>query len=399
MEVLISGLTIGESYFFRDEAQFAALRDTIFPAIVESNRLSKKLRIWSAGCATGAEPYSLAILLTRHFGQQLEGWDIAIHATDLNRNFLDLAASGKFRAWALRATPDELKRSCFSWDGSVWTIDPQYKQWISFDRLNLADGHFVAPWNPCTIDLILCRNVMIYFWEDVNLQLIRRFHHALGPDGWLLVGGTEHNANRFSSFRTVDHQGARFYQKVAPSTALAEPSVNALPSAGLGAPASFLETSPATLSPLPLLTAGGEEPRPTTGSAAAPTDDLRELANRGDWLAASECAQTLLTSNQMNPVFHFYRALISRNLGTPDESEQSLRQAIYLDRNFALAHFHLALALQQRSDKSGAARSFGNVLRILEPLPEESIVMPGPEITVGRLRGLAKLHLGKAGQS
>ena len=121
MEILIAQLMIGETYFFRDEAQFAAIRDVILPDILERNK-SRQLRIWSAGCSTGAEPYSLAILLAQQLGDRISDWQISIHATDLNRGYLSEAAEGKFRAWALRSTSDDIKRDCFSNDGSVWSI-------------------------------------------------------------------------------------------------------------------------------------------------------------------------------------------------------------------------------------------------------------------------------------
>src|SRR5580658_8456956 len=107
-------LTIGETYFFRDEDQFAAIRDVIFPDILQRKRFSRQLRIWCAGCANGAEAYSLAILLKRELADRIAGWQVGIDATDLNRSSLAQAAAGRFRAGALRSTSDRVKRECFS---------------------------------------------------------------------------------------------------------------------------------------------------------------------------------------------------------------------------------------------------------------------------------------------
>jgi chemotaxis protein methyltransferase CheR len=104
---------------------------------------------------------------------RIAGWRIAIDATDLSRGYLAQAEAGRFRGWALRTTSDEIKQECFSREGSIWTIDPRYKEWISFQRVNLAQSDFSTPWAvDARFDLILCRNVMIYFSQEVNRRLL-----------------------------------------------------------------------------------------------------------------------------------------------------------------------------------------------------------------------------------
>jgi chemotaxis protein methyltransferase CheR len=373
MDVLIERMTIGETCFFRDPEQFAAIRDAILPDILERNKSSRQLRIWSAGCATGAEPYSLAILLMREMPDRIAGWQIEIDATDLNRTFLARAAKGKFRAWALRSTPEDVKRECFSNEGLDWTIHPQYRQWISFRRLNLNGNeiHARAPY-----DLILCRNVMIYFAPETSRRLVRKFHGSLGDQGWLVVGASEHNRENYAGFRALNAIGAKFYQKMiapAPETPIAE--------APLPLP---IVPKPAVLRPVP--------PKP----APADLEGLRLLADRGDWQGASEYSRALLTQGQLDPAVHFYRALILENLGTPKEPERSLRRAIYLDQSFALAHYHLGVALKRDRKMLPAARSFGNVLKALENIPGHVMVLHGAGVTVTALKELARMQLGDA---
>ena len=197
MELLTGQLTIGETYFFRDEDQFAAIRDVILPDILQRNRATNELRIWSAGCSTGAEPYSLAILLADEMAPQIAGWKVSIYASDLNRSFLAQAAAGKYRASALRATSEQRKRDCFSHQGLVWTLDSRYKERVTFHHLNLAQSQFPTPWQGGThLDLILCRNVMIYFAPEVNRRLIAEFHRPLEVGGWLVVGASEYSLAR-----------------------------------------------------------------------------------------------------------------------------------------------------------------------------------------------------------
>jgi chemotaxis protein methyltransferase CheR len=382
MDVLIARLTIGETYFFRDEAQFDAIRNIILPDVLERNQSSKRLRIWSAGCATGAEPYSLAILLARELGHRIDGWQIGIDATDLNRGFLAQAAEGKFRAWAIRSTSDEVKRECFSKDGLVWTIHPRYKQWISFHHMNLVASEFRTPWPDGTLfDLILCRNVMIYFTPEVNRRLIGQLHNSLADDGWLVVGASEHGLDCYQSFRTSDVTNARIYQKLPPALVLQEVTP--------------LEVAPLEVTPLEVRPPE-VAPEPVAEPARADLEGLRQLADRGDWQGAAEYGQALLSRDVLNPQIHFYQALIFENLGRAAEAQRWLRQAIYLDRNFALAHYQLGLALERERQTPAAARSFGNVLKVLASTPDDAIVTAGSGLTATGLKELARTHLEKS---
>jgi chemotaxis protein methyltransferase CheR len=387
MDVLIAQLTIGETYFFRDEEQFAAIRDVILPDILARKRCSKQLLIWSAGCATGAEPYSLAILLERQLGVGMSGWQIRIHATDLNRTFLTQAAAGKFRAGALRSTSDAVKRECFVKEGLTWTIHPRYKQWILFHQMNLMESDFSTSFPAGThFDLIVCRNVMIYFSREVNGRLISQFHQSLGDGGWLVVGAAESNMDNLKMFSGVNAAGARLFQKMPFPSGLLE----AGPQADDPQPRSTSE--PAAAAP-----AGHSPPRHSQPDpllvVPADLDGLRRLADHGDWQGAAEYGKQLLSQNGLNAEVHFYHALIFEKLGIVDEPEISLRHAIYLDRKFALAHYHLGLALKRGGQLAAAERCFGNVVKVLAGLPDIAIVTAGAGVTVTGLKELAKMHL------
>lgn len=279
MEVLIAQLTIGESYFFRGKEQFAAIRDLILPEILERKQSSMELRIWSAGCATGAEPYSLAIMLARDLADRIAGWRITIHATDINRGFLAQAAEGNFRPSALRATSDEVKRTCFSNDGRIWTIHPRYKQWISFHYLNLIEGDFSTPLTASTrFDLILCRNVLIYFTPQVRRRLIGQFHQSLRDEGWLVVGAAEFDLESYKAFNTVNAVGATLYQKSAFPFQQREAAPKMAPSPPPTHPVVVFQPTP----------------KPPAGPILPNVKGLRQLADRGDWQHAAEYGRRLL---------------------------------------------------------------------------------------------------------
>ena len=377
MEALVAQLTIGETYFFRGKEQFAAIRDLILPEILERKQSSMELRIWSAGCATGAEPYSLAIMLARDLADRIAGWQISIHATDINRIFLAQAAEGKFRPSALRATSDEVKRACFSNDGRIWTIHPRYKQWISFHYLNLIDGDFSTPLTASTrFDLILCRSVLLYFTPQVRRRMIGQFHQSLGEEGWLVVGAAESDLESYKVFKAVNAVGAMLYQKSA-------------------SPRGQREAAPqmASNTPTHAMVAVQSTPRPPAGPITPDMEGLRQLADSGDWQHAAEYGRRLLILDSLNPEIHFYTALILEHLGIMDESERALRHAIYLDRHFALAHYHLGLALKRAGQWHGAELSFENVMKTLAGMADGAMVTAGPGVTVTGLKDLARMHL------
>jgi len=187
LDELVADLTIGETYFFRHEEQFDALRRTILPDIIRRNAPRRQIRIWSAGCATGAEAYSISILLRREFAGQLAGWDVSIVGTDINRRFLAQAREGHFGDWALRGTGEEIKSTCFLQSARSWRIRDEYREGIALQYHNLVKHPYPSLLhNLAAFDLILCRNVMIYFSHEVIQDCINRFWNSLVDGGWLL---------------------------------------------------------------------------------------------------------------------------------------------------------------------------------------------------------------------
>ena len=135
---------------------------------------------------------------------QLSGWDVTILGTDINRRSLACARDGRFENWAFRATPDNLKHECFSKEESLWSLKTDYKKGVSFQYHNLVEHPFPSiVHNLSAFDLIVCRNVMIYFGPELRQRMIERFYQCLVPGAWLLVGPTEPNMTCFTSFRSV----------------------------------------------------------------------------------------------------------------------------------------------------------------------------------------------------
>jgi len=403
-DAVIAELTIGETYFFRHREQFEAIRDILIPDVIGRKKDSKRLRIWSAGCATGAEAYSIAILLKEELSHQLAGWDVSILGTDINREFLALAAAGKYEEWAFRSCPEDLKRRCFSPSAKSWVIAPEFKKCVSFQHHNLVKHAFPSLLhNLAAFDLILCRNVMIYFSAEIIRKLVGQFERSLVEGGWLLVGHSEPNVEFFQSFRTLNRPGATLYQRIG------EPEGGALSAA-----ISLQPKRPSTSLEKGLPTWRATSPSPkvdfekrTAISAVTPTRakleqveaikpelaSIRRLANQGRWDTAARSCEELLQREKLNAVAQFYYALVLEQIGQHAETERSLRRAIYLDRNFILAHYCLGLCLQKKGDATGAARCFRNVLKLLSPLEPSHLFVEGDGVTASELSEITTMHL------
>jgi len=211
---LIKKVTIGETYFFRDTDYIEALRHNILPDLIARHQNDHTLRLWSAGCASGEEPYTLAILL-RQILSDINQWKILILATDINRHSLSQAAAGCYRAWSFRETDPAVRASYFSSEGDTFILDPSVRKMVTFAYLNLAeDGYPSFTQQMSDFDLILCRNVTIYLPKSLIHEIANRFYQCLSDDGWLMVGPSETHLEIYSQFQTLNFHGAIAYQKV-----------------------------------------------------------------------------------------------------------------------------------------------------------------------------------------
>jgi chemotaxis protein methyltransferase CheR len=401
LDALTEQLTIGETYFFRHQEAFNALRDIVLPDLIRRNESRRRLRIWSAGCSIGAEAYSLSILLKRDLAELVRDWEITILGTDINRKYLATARNGQFEEWATRSTPAEIKRAFFMPREKSWCIKPEFQAGVSFEYHNLVKHPFPSLLhNLFAFDLILCRNVMIYFSPDINRRIIQQFEGCLTGGGWLLVGHAESNLEWYRSFRTVESDGAVLYQKVDPESVQPERMAPALTpkEIAVSRPAAC-SIRPAAYEPLPrprqIACGNGQGRAPASAPRAVPSTiaDIRMLADQGQLEAAQRGCEQLLKSDQLNPTVHFYQALIFEQMGRHQETEAALKRAIYLDRRHLAAHYYLGVILQQQGERGRADQSFRNLLALLSPLDHGRLVPDADELTVAELEDLTRAHL------
>ena len=219
LRMLLNEITIGETCMFRSMPQMDALRKIILPQIVESKaKLGfRKMRFWSAGCSTGEEPYTLAMILLDESQGLLKGWTFEIAATDLNERSLDVAKAGVYGDYGLRNTPDRYKRRFMTPEGAHFRVNDEVKSIISFSRVNLQDDSKLLFMKG--MDVIFCCNVLIYFDGASKSRVIHHFFSNLVPGGYLLLGATESLFQVNDEFRLVHFPLATAYWKAPPSPA------------------------------------------------------------------------------------------------------------------------------------------------------------------------------------
>ncbi len=184
---VVEAMTTNESFFFRDKVPFDHFRDTIMPALMAARAREKRIRIWCTACATGQEPYSLAMGL-KAIGPALAGWRVEIIATDISNEVLEKAKAGIYNQFEVqRGLPIQQLVKFFGQVGEAWQIAPEIRAMVQFRPLNLLNDFASLG----TFDLVFCRNVLIYFAQETKVDVLNRLARQLPFDGYLILGAAE----------------------------------------------------------------------------------------------------------------------------------------------------------------------------------------------------------------
>ncbi len=215
MPKLFEVITTNETSFYRNPPQLQVFQNTVLKAELDKLRAArtKKLRIWSAGCSTGEEPYTLAMILHETLKTEISSWDIKITANDLSEAVLASARKGVYTDYALRTTPPDIVARYFKKDGNNYHVDPKLKSLISFGSINLSDRLMLKRLERSHI--VFCRNVIIYFDDEMKKQVIESFYDNLLPGGCLFIGHSESLHNISRAFQPEHHTGTIVYRKQA----------------------------------------------------------------------------------------------------------------------------------------------------------------------------------------
>lgn len=430
LQILASHLTIGETYFFRDKELLEALTQHVLPEIIRNQRgREQRLRFWCAGCCSGEEAYTLAILLHQLL-PDIQDWKVTITATDINLHFLDKATKGIYGEWSFRNAPVWLKKRYFSAgvDGH-YSILPEIKKLVTFDYLNLVEDVYpLLGNNTNAMDLIFCRNVLMYFSPVQAQRVISNLSKALVEDGWLVVSPSEATKSLFPQFTNVNYPGAILFQKDR-AAAITKPKL-----AGAKRAATFVapvieEYVQLELLPHPISGDLEQVPAPVKSSpepsdrlsdplalaqslylegryaevvdmlaatiaknASKHSQDLavfslmaRALANLGRLKEALECCSRWIAADKVNADGYYMRALILMESGDIKQASSSMQQAIFLRPNFVLAYFSLGNIARSSGKMDEAYKYFLIVKRLLNGRQPNEILPESDSLTVGQL--------------
>ena len=426
VEALASHLTVGETYFFREQATFKVFQEHIAPDLVDARRKSgRRLRIWSAGCCTGEEPYSIAILLSQLIPDWQE-WSVTILATDINPQFLHKAVEGVYGEWSFRGLPPFIKERYFlKTAAGRYEVLPQIKKRVTFSFLNLANDVYPSGLNRADeMDVIFCRNVLMYFAPEEAKKVVRALYHSLTEDGWLIPSLSEVSHMLFSEFKPVRFPDAVLYQKKGvplpgvevfrrKTTLFAAPEERHHPGWLVAPPSSTIQPAPSD-SISPNHDAVEEEESPVLShrnhlalyaqgryvEAETQThqwllehpEDIQAIvlmariyANQGRLDEAFAWCQRAIATDPLNLGSHYLYATIQQERGQIEEAVKSLKRALYLDPDFALAHFALGYLARGPEKRREADRHFSNALAILRRYRAEEVLPESDGLTAGRL--------------
>lgn len=404
IETLACHLTIGETYFWREPATFAALEALVLPEVIRAREKGeRRVRIWSAGCATGEEPYSIAIAICRALPAR-EDWNISILATDINPRMLRRAAAGVYGAWSFRDVPRWLEERYFTRRADKKRVlSPRIRRMVTFAYLNLAEDSYPSALNGTNaMDVVFCRNVLMYFAPERVLEVGRKLFRCLAPAGWLVVGASELSPDLFPQFEAVRSHGAVLYRRDHGELPLQEPGpleeTASLRVAPWLAPADFLPAaSPIAIptvadSPDPEARAEGSA-SPAAGGTRPGAAEVRALANRGLLAEALAAGESAIAADKVDPGLQYLVALILQELDRREEAAAGFRRALYLDQDFVLAHFSLGNLLVRLKKAKAARKSFENVMTLLDGRGENELLPESDGLTAGRLREIVRATL------
>lgn len=397
VETLASSLTVGETYFFREKRSFEVLEQHILPALLRAREgTERRLRIWSAGCCTGEEAYSIAMLLDRLVPKS-EDWNITLLATDINPLFLRKAAEGEYGAWSFRATPNWIREQHFQprRDGH-FKLAERIRKRVTFSYLNLADDAYPSLTNNTNaMDIILCRNVLMYFTAQQAKAVVEKLRRALVDGGWLIVSPAETSSALFSRFTTVEFAGAILYRKDTNAQAphfeshLPAPVTDSIQASWRSAEENLAaENIPALEAfpdPMPATSPASDDSAPLPAQQDQLSRAARDCANQGRLSEAAEWCRKAIAADKLNPAHYYLLAVIQLEQGQNEDAAQSLLRTLYLDPDFVLAHYALGNLCQAQGRGREAQRYFDNTLAWLRAHSPDEILIESDGLTAGRL--------------
>jgi chemotaxis protein methyltransferase CheR len=426
-ELLAAHLTISETYFWREPESFEVLEQMILPELIRlRQKNNKRIRIWSAGCSGGEEPYSIAIALTRII-PDIKNWNISILATDINPRNLQKAVTGEYGAWSFRTSPKWLKEKYFiEKNKGHFQIIPAIKNMVTFEYLNLAENDYPSPLNHTNaMDIIYCRNVLMYFNQERFRLVAKGLYNSLIEGGYFVVSSSELSTQNFPDFLPVNIPGFVLYQKNSSnkrkqnkneiSETKPEPTpvfVQDLVKPNLSETESsvfkeedILQTTDQIYEEILNTYSKGNYPEVINRLQKvdlSPDEQIlliRAYANTGKLSdALTECQKAILT-RKLDSKIHYLYASILQELKQPDEAIAALKRAIYIDPDFVLSYYSLGNLYLKKGNMDATKKYYKNILSIINKWSDDEIVPESEGLTTGRFKQIINATLKTAALS
>jgi len=429
-------LTVTETYFYRNIEQIQAYAETALPACRQA-REGQPVRVLSAGCASGEEPYTLAIA-----GREAGGWapgDLEVRAVDANPAMLAKAARARYSAWSLRELNPEMRARWFARDGDMYLLSDAVRQAVRFERRNLAVDD-ADLWAPGRYDIVFCRNVLMYFSPAQAQAAVARIAAALAPGGYLFLGHAETLRGLSQDFHLCHTHATFYYQrKLGVATPDVNPPAGVAPAWNGGSPRPPLPDQQAWVEVIAraaqrIHTLAVAAPQRDAGRPAPAQPDLRRallclqqeqfgqslaligklpqehaddpdvlllkaisLSQSGALAQAQQVCRQLLARDELHAGAHYVLALCREEGGDYDTALAHYRSAAYLDPGFALARLHIGVLERRRGQAEAARRDLAQALVLLQHEDPARLLLFGGGFPRNALIGLCRAELAAFG--
>ena len=375
-QALLDEVTIPETHFFRNPPQIRALRKYVLPELLKQAGTTRRLRVWSAGCSTGEEPYTIAMLL-RELLPASSGWDLKVIATDVSTRALAAARSGRYAERSFVMTdPIDLQRF-FVLDTSAgcYEVREEIRDLVEFRHQNLVTD--APPAEPGELDLVLCRNVTIYFDRETTRSLMSRLHTSLRDGGYLFLGHAETLWQITDAFSLVSLGDAFVYRRPGAAgerrSILPDRRTEDEPRPTKADRRRTVEDRRAAPAPQPRPKLVIPPPPPLPVTVVDPLLAVTAAVEAGRYDEAADLAAEVTTADPLRQQAHYLHGLALANLGRDADALVVLRKAVYLAPDDGFAHFLLACALERLEEPVAAARSYRAAAATLGARPLDAV--------------------------
>jgi chemotaxis protein methyltransferase CheR len=449
VRALSGRLTVAETYFFRYWDHFRAFTEVVLPERARALSDRRRLRILSAGCASGEEAYSLAILVRDHLPDR-ESWDVKILGIDVNPSMIEKASRGRYSRWSLRETPAEAQARNFRSDGGQFELDESVRAMVTFQERNLVDDDPLF-WQPNAFDVVFCRNVLMYFRPEAMRAVVHRIWGSLSAGGFLFMGHAETLRGVTHGFHLRHTHETFYYQRRDASEAdapqLTPPTLEPRSTPGQR-PATSLDLGDSSWvdaiqrasdrivqlsrAPQTAQVAQSSPPSPTQGGQphldlgpaavvtppervveaqallhALPSSSLGDpdaqllraalLTNSGQLREAETVCAQILSSDELNAGAHYLMALCREHADDRVAAIEHDQAATYLDAAFAMPHLHLGLLAKRAGDLGKARAALGRALDLLAREDASRVLLFGGGFSRDALVELCRSELRASG--